>query len=224
MKIGIILQARLGSTRLPRKVLMDVNGECVLNRCFSNMIRAKNPEVDLYLATTDLEQDKILLDHAKKAGVNGFCGHPTNLIQRFYSVAQKEELSVICRLTADNPFIDYRFLQQAISFFIDENLKTPAIVTSRGGLLAAGLDVEIFNSSALEKAGNQANAVDQEHVTTGMTEDMGFKVIQISGEQLHPEYSRLTVDFPSDLEIAKDYALKFDINHRSVTNFKVRGL
>jgi spore coat polysaccharide biosynthesis protein SpsF len=224
MKIGIILQARLGSTRLPRKVLMEVNGESVLNRCFSNMNRAKYPEVGLYLATTDLEQDRILLDYAKKAGIRGFCGHPTDLIQRFYSVAQKEELSVICRLTADNPFIDYRFLQPAITFFLDENLNTPTIVTSRGGLLAAGLDVEIFNRSALEKAGIQANAVDQEHVTTGMTEDMGFEVIQISGDQLYPEYSRLTVDFPSDLEIAKDYALMFDINHRSVINFKVRGL
>jgi len=223
MKIGIILQARLGSTRLPRKVLIEVHGESVLNRCFSNMSRAKNPEVDLYLATTDLMQDRILLDHAKKAGIKGFCGHPTDLIQRFYSIAKKEELSIICRLTADNPFIDYRFLQEAISLFLDENQNSPTIVTSRGGLLAAGLDVEVFNISALEKAGNQANTVDQEHVTTGMTEDMGFEVIKISGDQLYPEYSRLTIDFPSDIEIAKEYALKYDINHRSVINFKVRG-
>jgi len=220
MTIGIILQARTGSTRLPRKILNEIQGETLLNRCFSNMLRLGDSKLKLYLATTTLEEDKILVPIAKAFGITAFCGNPTDLIHRFYSIAQQDGLSVICRLTGDNPFIDYKFILHSLKCFNDQNLDFPTIATSRGGSLAPGLDVETFNISALKKTESQANSVDREHITTGMTEERGFKVLRLKGRQIHSEYTRLTVDLPIDLEIANDYALKFDLNHRSVDNFE----
>lgn len=212
----------MGSTRLPGKMLMDICGSTLLERCLSVMKRASDIDTKMYLATTHLEEDQILLSKCQSTSIEGFGGHPLDLIERFMSIATKANLKLICRITGDNPFIDYRFIQYSIKKLLEHDFENPTIVTSRGGELAPGLDVESFNIAALIKASIQSDEYDREHITSGMLESKGFQVIRISGEQIHKEYSRLTVDFETDLEIARNFAVKFDLDHRSVKNFKIR--
>ncbi len=223
MSVGIILQARMGSSRLPGKVLKKIRGISLLNRCFETMKRSTECGGKMYLATTDLEEDKILLLESQNSDVIGYGGHPSDLIQRFSSIAFSEKLEIICRLTGDNPFIDHKFVQYSIEILQKFDSNSPTIVTSRGGELAPGLDVETFNISALRKAEVTATDFDREHITSGMLESKGFRVIKINAKQIHREFSRLTVDFPADLEVARKYAVKFDANHRSATDFELRA-
>lgn len=223
MSVGIILQARMGSTRLPGKMLMEIAGITLLDRCLSIMKRVNNVETRMFLATTNLPEDKILLSKSKSSDVQGYGGHPSDLIERFMTIAMRENLKVICRLTGDNPFIDYNFIEYSIDKLRNRNFETPTIVTSRGSGLASGLDVETFNIEALKKACHQSEDYDREHITSGMSADKGFNVIKISGEQIHKGYSRLTIDFARDLEIASSFAVKFDTDYRSIKDFNVRG-
>jgi spore coat polysaccharide biosynthesis protein SpsF (cytidylyltransferase family) len=222
MSIGIILQARMGSLRLPGKMLMDINGITLLNRCLSIMKRASDTGAKLYLATTNLDEDKILLSKSQDPEIIGFSGHPTDLIERFTAIAIRDNLEIICRLTGDNPFIDHEFLKYSIENIRSQNSQIPTIVTSRGGTLAQGLDVEVFNICALRRARLLSRNYDREHVTSGMVENNGFREIRIKGKQIHKEFNRLTVDYSKDLEIAQKYALKFDLEQRSVRDFGIR--
>jgi spore coat polysaccharide biosynthesis protein SpsF len=223
MNVGIILQARMGSSRLPGKVLEDIRGISLLNRCFETMKRSSKNGEKIYLATTELEEDRILLSESQKSNVIGYGGHPSDLIHRFSSIATSEKLGMICRMTCDNPFIDYKFIQYSIKILRKFDSEVPTIVTSRCGSLAPGLDVETFNIAALRKAELTSDDFDREHVTSGMVETQGYRVIGLNGKQIDEQYSRLTVDLATDLEVARRYAVKFDIDHRSVTNFEQRN-
>lgn len=223
MSVGIVLQARMGSTRLPGKVLKEIRGTSLLNRCFETMKRSAECGGKIYLATTDLKEDRILLSESQNSNVIGYGGHPSDLIQRFSSIATSEQLEIICRLTGDNPFIDHKFVQYSIEILQEFDSNSPTIVTSRGGGLAPGLDVETFNIAALQKVELTAIDLDREHITSGMLESKGFRVIKINAKQIHREFSRLTVDLPSDLEVARKYAVNFDSDHRSVTDFELRN-
>jgi spore coat polysaccharide biosynthesis protein SpsF (cytidylyltransferase family) len=183
---------------------------------------ASEVDTKMFLATTYLEEDRILFSKCQCPNIEVFGGHPSDLIERFKSIATKDNLKIICRLTGDNPFIDYSFIRYSIEKLLEHDFENPTIVTSRGGDLAPGLDVESFNIAALTKASIQSDEYDREHITSGMSESKGFNVIRISGEQIHKEYPRLTVDFEADLAIARNFAVKFDLDHRSVKNFKIR--
>ena len=204
LNIGLILQARIDSKRLPGKVMYPFQNSTILRECFDIMktVQLTNKTIRTVVATSDREIDDVIANEANNYGIDIYRGSKDNVLQRFYVCALEYELDIIVRLTADNPFISPTVITEAINIQMGFH-NIPTIVSTRNTNLAPGLDVECFNFEALKIAQeNSDNPYDQEHVTTFMYSDPRIKSIKF--ETKH--YSHLktykglvfTIDFPRD--------------------------
>ena len=221
MNLGIILQARLGSKRLPNKSIKLINGKSLLDRCLENMLRVEISPLVTLLATTQLVEDDLLVSISNKKKVESFRGKNLNVLHRYYDAMETHKLDIVARLTGDNPVIDSNFLNFGLNLASTLRENTPFLISSRGTGLAAGLDIEIFNLEALALIRESQNPLAQEHVTYGLYPDKRVLKKKVTGRQLHPEFTRLTVDYQLDLEVASAYATIYDNELRSVQDLQV---
>ena len=117
MKIAAIVQARMGSSRLPGKVLEDVIGKPMLWHLINRLKRSKSLD-EIIIATTFSEVDKPILGLAADMGVASFAGDEKDVLDRYYQAAVKSKVDVICRVTADCPLIDPHIVDKVINHFI----------------------------------------------------------------------------------------------------------
>ncbi len=198
-RAGIILQARLASTRLPFKAVAPIAGRPLIAHCFDRLQASEVGEV--ILATTDRPEDDALAMLAVRSGVHVFRGHPTDVLQRYLAAADAFKLTHIIRATGDNPAVD---------------MGSPARVLAR---LCAGADyvieeglpcgtcVEGVTREALERATVECRAPhDREHVTIGIRTNRGrFRVASIDAPTgLRRSDLRFTVDTRADLLYMRD--------------------
>jgi spore coat polysaccharide biosynthesis protein SpsF len=202
IKISAIVQARMGSTRLPGKVLMQICGKLMLEHIierlkFSNLIN------QIILAIPDTEENDILEEFALGNSIKFYRGSENEVLTRFYLAAKENNCDIIVRITADNPLID----PEIIDIVIKEHLDKKADYSCTHypfKFLPLGLDVEVFNSRSLEAAYKNAKGDRQrKHVTPHFYENPD--VFKINGVKL-PAYLknpnlRLTVDTKEDLEL-----------------------
>ena len=112
---GIIIQARMGSTRLPGKVLMNLDDKyTVLGFLLEQLKHCKNSE-KIILATTILKEDDAIDNLFGKQSVQCFRGNPTDVLDRYYQCAKQHSLSTIIRITGDCPLIDPNIIDKMIS-------------------------------------------------------------------------------------------------------------
>lgn len=203
--ITAIIQARMGSTRLPGKVLKTVNGRTLLDIQLER-VKASKLIDQIVVATSALEQDQPIADLCAKLGVPCFRGSETNVLERFYQAARQFGAGTIVRLTADCPLIDPAIIDQTISLFqkqqVDYAANTVPPETSR---FPDGSDVEVFSATALARAHKEAtDAKDREHVTFFFWKHgHGFKTAQLLQPENWSSY-RLTVDYPEDLVVVEN--------------------
>ncbi|MDC0142282.1 acylneuraminate cytidylyltransferase, partial [Candidatus Nitrosopelagicus sp.] len=115
--IGCIVQARMGSTRLPGKVLKNVEeNKTVLDFVIKQLQESKLID-KIVVATTDLEEDSKIMDYSKKIGIECFRGDPKNVLKRHYECAKKFSMPTIVRIPSDKPLIDPTIVDQNIKFF-----------------------------------------------------------------------------------------------------------
>ena len=199
--VGVVIQARMGSTRLPGKSLMTLGAKPLIDHVIDRCLVAA-PLTQIFLATSKLPEDKILADHvATKYGITVYRGDKTNVRSRFEAIAKEYLLDRIVRITADDPFKDPTHILEAIqaldSGIIDyfNNFEVP--------VFPIGLDVESFRTSALlENILNDSSRESKEHVTLGLRNSTNI------AKKFHhgvPEYThtRLTIDTPADLEFCE---------------------
>lgn len=164
MKTVAIIQARMGSSRLPGKVLKEItNGQSVLAYMIARVKTAKKLD-QICVATSDETADQEIVKACNALEVPVFCGSETDVLDRFYGAAKKLKATTLVRLTADCPAIDPNLIDQAVSDF-----EIGAYDYYSNALLRTypdGLDVEVFSFSALEEAhGSVTNQRFREHVT-----------------------------------------------------------
>ncbi len=164
MKTGIIIQARIGSTRLPGKVLKPIHGGNKPTVIEQIVIRAKavtNADV-VILATSVEHSDDSLVDYLNNTlDVEIYRGSESNVLSRYYEAALKYDLDQIVRLTGDNPCIDYINIET----IIDDHIAKNADYSYSSGL-PLGMNVEIVKTSALKRAVKEGiTEPDKEHVT-----------------------------------------------------------
>lgn len=196
MNVVAIVQARVGSTRLPRKVMKKLGDHTVLghviNRCKAI------PSVDgVIVATTLLQQDNEILEEAQKYGVDVYRGSEKNVLSRYYEAALKAQADIVVRITSDCPLLDPQISNEVIVDFISKNVDY-----SSTGLTASfprGLDTEVFTFSALERAFNKASKdYEFEHVTPYIYQHPNeFRIHSYANQQDHSNY-RLTLDTLED--------------------------
>ena len=103
--VGIIIQARMGSSRLPGKILMDYEGNTLLGHIISRLERLDYP-AEKVIATSVLPKDDVVEGFCQKSGVICFRGSEENVLERYFECARKYGFSQIVRMTGDNPFPD----------------------------------------------------------------------------------------------------------------------
>lgn len=211
-----IVQARLGSSRLPGKVLMKVGGTTLLEYEINRLRLAKKID-KIVVATTIKKADDKIETLCAKTGIDCFRGSEKDVLDRFYKCSLKyPKYKNIIRATGDCPLIDPKIVDETIVYF--EKHKFDYVSNSAPGqeTFPDGLDIEIFTKEALYLAARKANlASEREHVTLYFEKN---KTIKMGGFKEKNDYSRyrLTVDNQEDFEV-----VKFLIEHsRPADGFK----
>jgi spore coat polysaccharide biosynthesis protein SpsF len=172
--VGIILQARTGSSRLPGKVLRLLAGKPMIQWIIERLQLCRKSDV-LILATSTLAQDLPLAELCDRLGVNVFRGSETDVLDRYYQCAKKFGLAHIVRATGDNPFVDPEECDRLIEFYFADKLDYATISTEPEDGYPIGVGVEVFSFPALERSWEEGTAPHhREHVNEYILENPGL--------------------------------------------------
>ncbi len=160
-KVGLIIQAHMGSTRLPGKVLKTVNDISVLGHVILRLKKVKNSD-EIIVATSILPVDDVIVKESRKYGALVFRGDDEDVLARYYNAAKKYGITEIARVCSDNMFIDPDIVESEIGIYMQNDYD---LVTS-GPTVPLGLGTEVFSFKNLEKAFlKAATSYEHEHVT-----------------------------------------------------------
>ena len=201
-KVAAIIQARVGSTRLPWKVLMGIVGKPMLWHVIERVKKAKLVD-EVVLATTSRKEDKPLLNLAKKSGIKSYAGSDEDVLDRYFQAATKFGADIIVRITADCPLIDPEIINKVIKHFLDGGFDYVSNTLKLS--YPDGLDVEVFSYGALKKAWDGANmASEREHVTPYIKKNPElFKIGSMEHKQ-DLSGMRWCVDTEEDLKFVRE--------------------
>jgi len=197
MSTVIIIQARVGSTRLPNKVLTDIAGKPMLQRVIERCSKSKNIDA-VMVATTDSALDDPIVALCESIGIPVYRGSEEDVLDRYKQAADMIDADVIVRVTSDCPLIDSEILDSMIEQFTNAKPDYASNVIER--TYPRGLDCEIFTRDILERVWNEANQKhEREHVTPYILENPEkFTILSIVGERDESQH-RWTVDTVQDL-------------------------
>ena len=204
MKIGAIIQARMGSTRLPEKVMKELFGKTVLEHVIERVGQSKCVD-EIIIATTVEDRDSIIFDEAIKCGAKAFKGSENDVLSRYYFAAKENNLDVIVRVTSDCPLIDPLILDEMIEFYLNNEFD---IVTNAGSdvlnrTFPRGLDTEIFSFQVLEDTFiNAKENYQREHVTPYIYETSECKEYFMN--EINYSKYRWTLDTDEDFKLISD--------------------
>lgn len=202
-KVGIVIQARMTSTRLPGKVLKRV-----LNRpLFSYQLERLKPihGVDfLIVATTQGAEDEALVAFAEEEGVPTFRGSEHDVLGRYFGAANQFQLDHILRITSDCPLIDPSVVSRVLGVYRDAYPDVDYVSNVITRTYPRGLDVEVFSRDTLTRLHQEVVAPsDREHVTAAILKDVAvWRTRSVILEPNHRD-ERWTVDTVEDFELIR---------------------
>lgn len=203
-KVVFITQARMGSTRLPGKVMRIVEGQTVLYWFLKRAQRCKTPDL-ICVATTENHADDAIVEHVEKhfPGIHITRGSEQDVLSRYALAARETNADIIIRVTSDCPFMDWDLVDQCVNTLIEK--KVDAVRTIKDDF-PIGLDVEVFTRQGLETANKKAaDQAEREHVGPYIyrTHAEEFKIKWIENEGPPWSKCRLTLDYAEDFEFVK---------------------
>lgn len=217
MKIIAVTQARVGSTRLPAKILKEVNGETLLETHLKRILQSTKISL-LKVATTTEDGSDQIVEIANKVGVRSFKGSVNDVLDRFYQTVKDEKPDYIVRLTSDCPLIDANIIDQVIDLAIESDADYVSNTLELS--YPDGMDCECFKFSALEKAWKEATMKsDREHVTPYIWRNSTLKggdIFKSESLKNGEDWSdiRITVDTPEDFEVIRHILLDLGANKK----------
>ncbi|MET3292092.1 UNVERIFIED_CONTAM: spore coat polysaccharide biosynthesis protein SpsF [Brevibacillus sp. OAP136] len=165
MKATAIVQARMGSTRLPGKVMLTLQDKTMLGHVITRLQRSRCLD-EILVATSDLTRDLSIVEEAKRYNVQVFAGSEQNVLERYVQAARAFPTDLIVRITSDCPLIDPGIIDEMVEQFTGEASAFDYMSNTLMRSFPRGLDVEIFTTQALEAAYLLATHADErEHVT-----------------------------------------------------------
>ena len=205
MKSAIVIQTRMGSTRFPGKVMVELNDNHNVLDYVINQLRFSKSIKNLIIATTFLEEDDIIVEYAKKNNLEYFRGEPLDVLDRYYQCAKKFSLETIVRMTSDSPFLDPLIVDKTVNKFQEGDFDFVSNNLIR--TFPIGIDTEVFSFKTLEQAWKEAKLPsEREHVTPFIKKNKEvFKIYNLENNQKIPIY-RLTIDRNEDLEFLRAIA------------------
>ena len=201
MRTIAIIQARMGSTRLPGKVLKDICGDTMLSRVVRRTQRATLLD-NIVIATTEKADDQEIASECDKHGIQVFRGNEEDVLDRYLKAAKEYKAEAVVRITSDCPLIDPEVIDQVIRAFLGKKPDYASNFLER--TYPQGLETEIMTFNALNLAWHEGKLPYQRiHVTPYIFENptlFNLLSVKADGEFCN---TRWTVDTPEDLEFVR---------------------
>ena len=199
--VAVIVQARMGSSRLPGKTMEPLGDRLVIDWVMERL-RSASLVTEVLVATTDLVEDDVLVEHLRGQGVFTVRGSPDDVLSRYVRALDDTSAQILARVTADCPFIDPGIVDLGVTRLVE--CKVDYAATGLDGRFPRGLDAEVFTREALTRADAETvNAEEREHVTPFIYRNPDiFRCTPIvaPGWAARPDL-RFTLDEPADLDV-----------------------
>ncbi|HZR65575.1 MAG TPA: glycosyltransferase family protein [Terriglobales bacterium] len=201
-EVTAIVQARMGSNRLPGKVLMDLCGQTVLERVVRRLAKASSIG-KVVIATSTQAQDDVVASECDRLRVACFRGDEQDVLGRYMQAAEQFHCEVLVRITADCPLIDPGVVDQVVTVYFENS--PDLACNDLPATFPRGLDVEVFSIETLREADKVSGlGYQREHVTATMYERTDlFRIATVQAEQDFSHY-RWTLDTAEDLELIRE--------------------
>lgn len=204
---GIIIQARMSSSRFPGKMLASIAEkplvEYVYRRCRSSKIK------NLILATSDASSDDPIYEYCTGHNIPIVRGDLNNVLTRYIKAAESQGVEYICRVCGDTPFVDTSLMELSLKELISQRLD---YVAPDRNTCASGFYVETVTLAALKKiAAMTKDDRDLEHVTKYILDNRGDFSIKLVDANLNPDIlkdTRFTIDYPEDMILGNRIAAR----------------
>lgn len=225
LKIDIIIEARMNSTRLPGKVLLPIMDKPLLLLMVERLKRI-NFISDIIIATTENRSDDVICNLAKKEKISFYRGSEDDVLGRVLNAAKFYGTEIIVEITSDNPLAEPKLVEEILSFFLDKKNNFDIISTDMGyynqnSLITfpLGLGVKVFKTELLEEVSSKTNhPIDREHVVNYILKNTDYYKCHnflAKGFYKRPEI-RLTMDYEEDYQLIK---IIYESLYRKDTNF-----
>ncbi|RXE55204.1 glutamate-1-semialdehyde aminotransferase [Methanoculleus taiwanensis] len=200
MKTVAIVQARMGSTRFPNKVLRPICGTPMIGLLLERLSKARHID-QIALATSKDPRNEPLAEYVRALGYEVYQGSEDDVLDRYHQAAKAAEADVVVRITGDCPLIDPEIIDAVVARFRETGVDYAT--NTMPPTYPDGLDIEVFTFEALETAWSQAKDTrHREHVTPYIRESEQFTRANVANEtDLSGE--RWTVDEPEDFDVVR---------------------
>lgn len=209
-RVVAIVQARMGSSRLPGKVLLPLGSRSVLASVIARLRRATLLD-DVIIATTTDEEDDVICNTAREIGVNVFRGSQDDVLSRFVGAADQSNAQTIVRVTADCPLIDPDLVDQVIDAYLACRTKEQPCDYVSNTIVRTfprGLDTEVFSIESLLEAHVSAfSEEDREHVTPFIYRQRGRYRLEAVKSESDYSHQRWTLDTKEDYQFIQAVVL-----------------
>lgn len=201
--IALAIQARLGSSRLPRKALLKLSGQTMFEQVL-NQVKASKKISKFVLTTSDQKSDEELILHAKKHDVLTFAGPVDDIIGRFWGAFTISNADILVRIWGDCPFVCADVIDAMLEVFENKKLDYMSNSDLANRSFPPGLDLEIYRKSLMQKLNAE--------VTDPKLREFPIEAIKALGKEVKWEHYHsgrkddhihLTVDYPEDLAAAE---------------------
>jgi len=214
VKYLCIIQARVNSTRLPSKVMLDLAGKTLLERVYQSVSKSKRIN-KIVVATSNQKTDDIIKLKLDELNIACYRGDLDNVLKRFYDTATEFKAENIIRITADNPLMDGIIIDELIELYESKDVEYSMFSNA-----IYGLSAEVFSFKSLQKAyENARNDYDKEHVTPYIKDNAIGCIEDIKVKYRLPSLSA-TVDTLDDyIKMNKFYLFCSKNNHIPDINY-----
>ena len=206
-KIICVIQARMGSTRLPGKSLKKLIGIPMLELIINNVKESRY--ISRYIvATSNSIKDDEIYNLCKKIEIDCYRGSETDVLSRFEEISKKYNADLIIRLTGDNSFVEKCLIDDILDNYFKNFLGYDYVNNIDNSGYPYGLFIEIIGRTALDKLKNNINVLDREHVTRYFRNNQDKFKIGVIKTNKKFKYTYLTVDNKKDFYNAENIMKK----------------
>ena len=199
MKVGYLVTARLKSTRLPRKLLLEIKGKSVISHMIDRLKLANNVD-EIIICTSTKDQDRPLEELARENNVKCFFGDPDDVLTRLLGAADEFNLDYILNITADCPFVDPFYADKIVEEYLETDADLIRQFDLPHGVFSYGIKVEALRKVVELKDSSNTEVWGRYFTDTGL-----FNVVDLDVIDKHHNRPglRMTLDYPEDFEFFK---------------------
>lgn len=217
LKIVACIQARMGSTRLKKKVLRKILGRTLIEHIFRRLKTAE--EIDeIILSTSTKKENDILVKHARKIGLKYYRGSEKDLMARLYQTVKKFKGDALVRITGDCPLVDPEIVDMMVKFWRANYQKFDLVTNAFPPTFPDGLGVEVLSTSTLKKIDSEVkDSLYREWLTCYIMENPDkFRIYNLENS-VDLSSMRWTVDYPEDLVFVREVFKALDKENKIFT-------